>query len=283
MDTFATRLSRRSLLRGSVVAGIGAGALALVGCGDDDDDAPTPAAAATKSNGDQAKKLVHGWYRGREVTYYDFGGNSKLASTGGVASAPIYVFIRGSKADGSPDALAAQHNVVGVLPGDASYSDLWQVNLVTVPATYTADSAKSVADITSGRYDMKQTDMFVNCPIVAEGTKLERGEPIVQGWKDGKAVFYPDFGLNAAVAIPIWVFITGMDDKGMPKFVKDQRNIVDAIPADRGYSAFWQVSLVTVPESYVANAAKSAEDVQRLGFKVTQTEMVVNCPIVGAA
>jgi hypothetical protein len=287
MRKFDTRFSRRALMRGTVFAGIGATGLALVGCGDDDDADDTASATNTPSgegNGGsgeaQELKLVSGWYKGEDVEYYDFGMNTKLASGASVATAPIYVFIKGMKADGTPDFVQGQHNIITVVPGDAGYSDLWQVNMVTVPASYTADSLKSKAEIDDGGFEVQAVDMFVNCPVVPEGTTLEGGEPLVQGWKGGEAVFYPDFGMNPPAAIPIWVFISGMDSSGMPQFVEGQRNIIDAVPGDAGYSAFWQVNMVTVPDSYEANTVKSADEVREMDLEVTETRMLVNCPVV---
>lgn len=284
MKDFDLRLSRRALLRGSAFMGIGATGLVLVGCGDDDDDDDDDAPSGeTPGNGDgQELKLVSGWYKGDEVRYYDFGMNTKLASGARVATAPIYVFIKGMKSDGTPDFVEGQHNIITVVPGDAGYSDLWQVNMVTAPSGYTADSVKSKADIDSEGFAVQTVDMFVNCPVVPEGTTLEGGEPLVQGWNDGEEVFYPDFGMNPPAAIPIWVFITGMDSSGMPQFVEGQRNIIDAVPGDAGYSAFWQVNMVTVPSTYQANTAKSAADVREMDFEVTPTQMLVNCPVVEA-
>ena len=47
------KLSRRTLLRASTRAGVGAAGLALVGCGDDDDDAPAAAQAQQQQQADQ--------------------------------------------------------------------------------------------------------------------------------------------------------------------------------------------------------------------------------------
>lgn len=279
MQRFESRFSRRALMRGSLVFGVGAGALALVGCGDDDDDDDDEGTPASSGDG-QELKLVQGWYRGEDVEYYDFGMNTKLAAGARVATAPIYVFIKGMKADGTPDFVEGQHNIITVVPGDAGYSDLWQVNMVTVPNGYEPDSVKSKSDIDSRGFEVQAVDMFVNCPVVPEGTTLEGGEPLVQGWNDGEEVFYPDFGANAPAAIPIWVFITGMDSSGMPVFVEGQRNVIDAVPGVAGYSAFWQVNMVTVPASYEANSVKSADEVREMDFEVTATQMLVNCPVV---
>ncbi len=277
MTLGTTGFSRRRLLGGIGAGSLGLAALTLVGCGDDDDGAT----ASPTTNAPTAFNLVAGWYRGKEVKYYDFGMNTKLASasSAAVGSAPLYAFITGKNADGTPKLVAGQHNIVTVKPGDAGYSDLWQVNMVTVPESYKADTVKSKADIDKGGYAVTATEMLVNCPIVPAGAKLEGGEKIIQGWLNGAEVFYPDFGANLPVAIPIWAFITGLDDKGMPKFVKDQKNIIDAVPKDAGYSAFWQVNMVTVPADYKANALKSAEDVTRSGYKIAPTQLLVNCPV----
>jgi hypothetical protein len=227
--------------------------------------------------------LVSGWYRDREVKYYDFGTNTKLDGASGVAVAPIYVFVHGMNADGTPDFVEGQQNIVDVRPGDDGYSDLWQVMLVTVPADYLPDSAKSKADIDAAGYAVTETDMFVNCPIVPAGSTLEGGKPLVQGWYKGEEIFYPDFGMNSRAAIPIYVFIHGMNADGTPDFVEGQNNIIDSVPGDPGYSAFWLVTMVTAPDGYVPNSIRSASAVMSSGFARTTTDMVVNCPVTTVA
>jgi hypothetical protein len=271
--------SRRRFLAGAGASSIGIAALGITGCGDDAKD-PKATAVVSPPAASKAMKLVAGWYKGKEAKYYDFGGNTKLAGLGKVGTAPLYVFINGKRADGTPDFFEGQHNIATLLPGDAGYSDLWQINLVTVPGGYKADGVRSKADLDKAGFKIEVPGLLVNCPIVAEGTTFEGGEKLVQGWRDAKPVFYPDFGENSANAVPIWVLMTGMDDKGVPKFVKDQGNIIDLKPGDPGYSAFWQVNMVTVPAGYKANTLKSADDVRRTGYAVTAVDMVVNCPVV---
>ncbi|HWC29907.1 MAG TPA: hypothetical protein VG845_07490 [Dehalococcoidia bacterium] len=280
--------SRRSILRIGAL-GIAGGAL-LAACGDDDDDgggaasgsspepSTTPSASATGSA--KELKLIQGWYKGREVEYYDFGANTKLTTGSSIGTAPIYVMITGMNADGSPKFVEGQNNIIAVKPGDQGYSDLWRVMLVSVPASYKANELKSASAVMAARYGITETNMFVNCPVVAEGTTLEGGEKLVQGWYNGDEVFYPDFGANPPVAIPIWAFATGMDAQGNPKLVTGQNNIIDSTKGDPGYSAFWRVNLVMVPESYSANSIKSADAVRSSGHTVMQTDIVVNCPVV---
>jgi hypothetical protein len=226
----------------------------------------------------EEKSLVTGWYRDQQVRYYDFGMNS--ATNGDVvATAPIYVFIHGFDADGDPQPVEGQHNVVNVRPGDPGYSDLWQVMFVTVPEDFEPDSIKSADDVMAMGYEITPTDMFVNCPIVDHGTMLTGGEPLTQGWYKGEQVFYPDFGLNPALAIPIWVFATGVDADGNPQFVEGQNNVIDSVPGDPGYSAFWRVNLVIVDESYEPNSVTASSDIQAMGYEVMQTNLVANCPV----
>ena len=278
------RMSRRGVLRSLAVGGTGLVAIPLVGCGDDDDDddepeatATSPADEPTEPAGPTELALVDGWFRDAAVRYYDFGMNSP-ASGNIVSTAPIWAFITGMDADGNPQFVDGQHNVIDVVPGDDGYSDLWEVHLVVVPDGYEPDSIKSREEVEAAGYEEMVPGLFVNCPVVAEGTTLEGGEELVQGWYKGDPVFYPDFGGNPPAAVPIWAFITGMDADGNPQFVDGQHNIIDTVPGDTGYSAFWRVNLVTVPDGYEPDSVKSAADVRSGDFTITETDLVVNCP-----
>jgi hypothetical protein len=107
---------------------------------------------------------VSGNYEGRHVEYYDFGANSPITN-GVVSTAPIFVFITGLDADGNPLFVKGQHNVIGVVPGDAGYSAFWKVNLVIVPADYVAASIKDVASVMLSGYELVQPGLVVNCPV----------------------------------------------------------------------------------------------------------------------
>jgi len=108
--------------------------------------------------------LTSGWYRGREVFYFDHGANSP-GEGWVVVDAPIYVFFT---AGGAP--VAGQKNVIHVKPGDAGYSDLWRVMKVTVGVGYVADSLRDAEAIAmaqeAGEVTLESTDIYVNCPVV---------------------------------------------------------------------------------------------------------------------
>jgi hypothetical protein len=289
-------LSRRTLLRSVAAAGVGLLGIYAFGCGDDDDDDADDGESAPASPTDEATEeateepteevsagptlaLVTGWYRGQEVRYYDFGMNTALAGGNTVQTAPLYVFIRGMNADGTPDFLPGQHNISDVVPGEEGYSDLWEIMLVQPPEDYEPDSIRSKADLDAAGFDVQPAGLFVNCPFVEAGTMLENGEELVQGWHDGEEVFYPDFGPNDPIALPIWAFVTGFDGD-TPLFVDGQGNIIDSVPDDEGYSAFWRANMVMVPEDYEANSIQSAEDALAAGFEIVETDILVNCPVI---
>ena len=108
---------------------------------------------------------VSGWYRNREVFYFDHGANSP-AHGFVVDDAPIYAFFH---ADGTP--VAGQGNVIDVLPGETGYTDLWKVVKVVVDGTYVANSLKDARSILSardaGQVTLEPTEIYVNCPVVS--------------------------------------------------------------------------------------------------------------------
>ena len=71
-----------------------------------------------------------------------------------------------------------------------------------------------------------------------------------------------------------------MDEEGNPQFVEGQANVIGVIPGDEGYSDFWAVNLVTVPEDYEANSITSVQGVIDSGYEIAQPGLVVNCPVL---
>ena len=260
------------------LAVVGGAGMALAGCGENE-AAGGESESGEAPSGAKHFELVDGWYRDEEARYYDFGRNTP-ATGDNVGTAPLWAFITGTDGEGNPRFLEGQHAVVDVDLGDAGYSDLWEVLLVTVPDGYEPDSIRSAEAVAESGYELTEAGMLVNCPLVAAGSTLEEGPDLTQGWLDGREVFYPDFGPNPANANPLLALITGFDDEGNPRFVEGQGSIIDAIPGQEDYSAFWRVNLVMAPEGYRANELRSAEAVRATGWEITETDTVVNCPIV---
>jgi hypothetical protein len=90
-------------------------------------------------------------------------------------------------------------------------------------------------------------------------------------------VTYLDFGPQANVAVPILAFFQASSPSTA---VAGQRNIIDTIPGQPGYSDFWRVHKVLVPEGYVANTIRSFAEAVASGYTIEATDIVVNCPVV---
>lgn len=275
------RQTRRSLLRGFAFGALGLTSAALIGCGDDDEP-PSPPQALDRDLGEAVHfPLVAGWYRGEEAQYFDFGMRTRLSGTESeVSPAEIFAFIVGMDGDGNPQFVDGQHNVIDVLPVEDTYSDLWDVQLVTVSDGYDPDSIRSKDEVERSGFDRKSAGLLVNCPLVPADSTLETEQELIQGWYRGERVYYPSFGRNPDAAIPILAFATGMKDDGSPAFVEGQRNVIDRVPGDEDYSAFWRVNLVMVGGAYEANSLTDAETILGAGFEIVETDLVVNCPVV---
>lgn len=225
--------------------------------------------------------LVSGWYKNNTVHYYDFGKNTSL-SDGMVDTAPIFVFAYGFNADGTLDVVPEQANIIDAIPSDSGYSDLWQVNIVSVPSTYQPNSVRSLKQINKNQFNITQTDTLVNCPIIPAGSTLENGKTLKQGWYRNQKVYYPDFGANPKITAPIYVLITGTTATGEPELIKGQRNIIDVLPGDQGYSNFWQITYVTVPDGYETNSITSLSQIVNKEYLMNTTSTLVNCPVLSS-
>jgi hypothetical protein len=105
-------------------------------------------------------------------------------------------------------------------------------------------------------------------------------QPVVTGFFQGREVTYFDFGpikLKAGNKLaPIWTITNG---------ASGQHNIVDTVPGRADYSPLWQVNKVTFKDGITPHLLRSKADVDAAvtagDATVTQTAVVVNCPVLG--
>jgi hypothetical protein len=222
--------------------------------------------------------------RGEKVKYYNF-------DVQPTAPAPIYVLFR----TGQSMPLPGQLNIVDVVPGDQGYSDFWQVHKVTVPASYSANTVTSRAEIVAAGFPVEATQTLVNCPVVPDGSKatlrIDSGSAgLITGWYKGKTIKYLAFEeaalSGAAVPIsPIYVAFNvnpNQPDGGPGSGFRTEpgtsqtHNVVATIPSDAGYSPLWSVNVYdNAAFATVANLA-TAMAAPQLGAGVAK----VNCPVV---
>lgn len=93
---------------------------------------------------------------------------------------------------------------------------------------------------------------------------------------NGEKSIYYNFDVVSTTPAPIYVFFHSGETMPVP----GQLNIINVIPGDAGYNDFWLVEKVIVPADYVANTVTSYEEILQMGFSITATNIVVNCPVV---
>ena len=210
------------------------------------------------------KKTV-GFYKGTTVRYFDFG---PIRLRPGNKVAPIWVFTNGA---------VGQRNVIDVAPGDRGYTPLWRVVMVTWADDASPRILRSASQVQSavkaGEVTLKRTSTVVNCPVLGFGQKE------TTGFHRGSTIAYLDLGpvklAGGNEVAPIWAFTNG---------ASGQKNVIDVVPGQRGYTPLWRVSMVTWADGATPRVLKSAAQVRAAAaagdLTVRKTKTVVNCPVV---
>jgi len=236
---------------------------------------------------DQAPFITKGLGpHGELVSYYNF--DVQLTEP-----APIYVLFR----DGESSPVAGQMNIIDDIPGESDYNDFWEVQKVTVPADYIANTVTSFSQISDAGYPVEETTILVNCPVVPEGStakwRLNGESPeLTVGWYRGMVVYYFNFSekelmtneMDMVPTSPIYVTFNINPDLpgGGPGsgFVTDEtgrtHNVASTLPEDAAYSPLWWVSVYDNADFSNVSDLASAQAANILASGVAN----VNCPIV---
>lgn len=114
-------------------------------------------------------------------------------------------------------------------------------------------------------------------PAANEPINFDQGDFITQSFgPDGQLVKYYNFDVQPLLPAPLYVLF----EEGSTEPVEGQLNIIDVIPGEDGYSDFWQMFKVTVPENYEANIVTSFQDILANGYSFQATNAIINCPVV---
>lgn len=264
--------------------------------------------------------LTMGWYEDQVVFYFNFGeAPLQVTESGKIPTAPIHVTfnINPNQPGGGPasgfmaqGSSAQTHNVLHANPGEPGYSPLWEVipydnaffdqvhdresahaadsfgaaGLVNCPVVFVGEAPADFETATRtvvDRFSDEAGTLFrrseaPSLPAAGAPIDMDRAPFITMGLgPDGAPVRYYNFDVMPRQPAPIYVLF---HESGDP--VANQRNIVDVVPGDPGYSDFWQVVEVTVPDGYIANTATSLQDLETAGYTMRTTSTLVNCPIV---
>jgi len=114
-------------------------------------------------------------------------------------------------------------------------------------------------------------------PEANEPINFDQGDFITQSFgPDGQVVRYYNFDVKPLAPAPLYVLFR----EGSSEPVDGQLNIIDVVPGDVGYSDFWRMYKVIVPDDYQANSATSFQDIISLGYYFESTPTIINCPVV---
>jgi hypothetical protein len=211
-----------------------------------------------------------------------------------VQPAPIYVF-----ANSAGTQIQGQNNVIDVIPGDNDYNDFWQINMVTVPDNYVANSVSSYQEIMANGYTITPTTQLVNCPVVPKGSTASMRLPagsstaLELGWYKDSVVYYFNFAeksitttsMGQVPVIPIYVAfsINPNQPNGGPASgfetvpgSTQTHNVVTALPSDSYYSPLWAVA---VYDNNSFNSVSNETTAMAAPILVPNAGDV-NCPIV---
>ena len=239
----------------------------------------TPAAEA------DTYEIRRGTLAGIEIGYLDFGTQSPAADQGRVATAPIWVFISGFEVDGSPRLIANHPSILDVMPGDAGYSDLWDVQLVVVPSGFDSRAIRSLGQLEASGLEAVPADLLVNCPIVPIGSVTAAGHAAHLGWYRGEQVQYFDLGVSDVQLGDVYEFVTSSGSSDAYGYGDAVSASIEVDPlfvpsASDAATHFFRLHRVEVPDAATAQAIRSVVDMEVLGLVPVSTGEVTNRPVV---
>lgn len=232
----------------------------------------------------QRFELKRGWFRGEPILYFDIGPQEPTI-------APVFLFVSGVEADGTPHLVPGQRPVLSSVPGLDGFSAIWQVHYVVVGAGYTPNSVRDAREALGltlrGAARLVIPGRYLNLSIVPAASSLSGDpdqRPLRTGWYKGAEVPYFDFGWTLPEPAPIYPFVTGFDGDA-PRFLRAQANVVDVVPDSAGPGRdLWDVMFVETPAGYepetVRDLAAIVGPAARAGLHVRRAGQVRNCPVV---
>jgi hypothetical protein len=117
-------------------------------------------------------------------------------------------------------------------------------------------------------------------PGPGEAIDLDRPPFITQGLgPDGVPVRYYNFDVQSRLPAARYVLTRSlaMDQRAR---LAGQLDLVDVLPGQRGYSDFWQLIWVEVPQTVDAGEIQSVSELLARGYPMEMTANVINCPVV---
>jgi hypothetical protein len=201
-------------------------------------------------------------------------GSTRSLTWIGLAPAVALFFAACTSSTSTSDAAVSTGADGSVADASTSTSDSSVPLAAKDPATAAKPAIDRFSD-TAGH--LQKRSASPSLPGPNQPVDFDQGPFITAGFgPHGEKVKYYNFDVQPTQPAPIYAFFT----QGGALPVAGQLNVVDVIPGAGGYSDFWQVNKVIVPDGYLANSVTSYAEIVSAGYSVQPTTMLVNCPIV---
>lgn len=200
--------------------------------------------------------------------------------------------------------IAGQLPIFDVLPGEAGYSDLWQINRVRIlDRDYPLNTLSSLAAINAGTYEVVQTDELMHCVLVPAGSRaslrFDPGTPTAaqQGWYRDQIVDYLlfenpgsvaqiDFGAGRINAPEMFAFFENdldfSDGFALDPSGTGTHNVATRLPGQEGYAPLWVLTVFRLEVFDRVQNVASALDQSRNDASLLELPglLYVDAPIV---
>jgi hypothetical protein len=114
-------------------------------------------------------------------------------------------------------------------------------------------------------------------PAADEPIDFDEEPFLVQGLGPaGEVVRHYNFDVQSGTPAPMYTLVR--EAEGTP--IPGQYNIFGAVPGDADDNDLRRVTIVTVPNDYVANVITSVEEIEAMAYPMEETNRLVNRPIV---
>jgi hypothetical protein len=229
---------------------------------------------------------------GETIWFYNFDAK-------GTAPAPVYVLV-----DRIGQPIPGQLPIFDLLPGEAGYSDLWQIHKVRIlQRDYPLNTLSSLQALSEGGYEIAPSDEVMHCVLVPAGSKASRrfdsSTPSApqQGWYRDQIVDYllfehpnsaarVDFGAGRVNAPEMFAFfennVDPSDGFALDPLGAGTHNVATRLPGQEGYAPLWVLTVFKLDffdqVKNVANALDQSRDEESL--LVLPELLYVDAPVV---
>ncbi len=167
------------------------------------------------------------------------------------------------------------------------FSAIWEMQVAIVESGYDPtdpdqliDSAHKLDTSTLVRR-IVQTNIFLNCPVVPNGSTTDTGSrPLEQAFYNGHVVTLAPYDIEDGPSNPQVMFKFEDPAGNTLPSAQDPHLVISRLPGDPFYSSIWEVWTIVVPAGHPVTQIRSLADVQQGRFPMKSSHIRLNCPVI---